>query len=287
MAFWVGCMLMGVIFVSAIFCTDLIGKNARKWPEEDRTDIETWFGSIGRSMNTLWVFLTLADWSTVSRVVMKESPDMILFFLIYVIFAGMVILSLLTGVLADHINSVTNEAEEEEQKEKAAQRKMAFAAEFKAFKKATCYSDHRSENIITKEDFRKVMKDKEIMGQLEEIGINLEDFNPDDLFICLDRDGHETLCFHEFQQGMEELRIGVTGKQVFKLETALRNAVRRVDPTREHMGSDPQLQVQIRDNLTDANGMASEVQARMELFLDELVQYQSGDSSPTRTCFGC
>mmetsp|Transcript_69973 Transcript_69973/g.177590 ORF Transcript_69973/g.177590 Transcript_69973/m.177590 type:complete len:541 (-) Transcript_69973:65-1687(-) len=269
--FWIGCMLGGVMFVSAIFCTDLIGHQADDWPVEERDNIKQWFGTIGKSMLTLFQFLTLADWSAITRVVTKQSSEMMYFFLLYVIFAAMVILSLLTGVLADHINTVTTEAEEEEKAEKQKTRKQALATEFKAFKKATAGKDG-TDHCMSKQEFRDTILDKEMKEELNDLGIDLDTFESDDLFRCFDRSANGVLCFHEFQEGMEELRVGVTGKQVFKLEVSLRNAVRHCDPQQEFV-QDAALTKAVKAQLGVANTRVASINVQLESLIEELANF--------------
>mmetsp|Transcript_62223 Transcript_62223/g.131511 ORF Transcript_62223/g.131511 Transcript_62223/m.131511 type:complete len:545 (+) Transcript_62223:117-1751(+) len=270
--FWIGCMLGGVIFVSAIFCTDLLGHEARLWPEEDRDQIEKWFGSMGRSMDTLFQFLTLADWSTITRVVAKEIPAMLYFFVGYVIFAAMVILSLLTGVLADHINNVTVENEKEEKAEKQLETKQAVSIEYKAFRKVMSGPGSRVGNSMTFDQFRQVIEDREVNKHLVELGIiDLENFDPADLFVCFDRSATGTLSFHEFSQGMEELRVGVTGKQIFKLEVALRNAVRRcTEKVEDH--TDP-TEVALQHELKEASERIHSIDHMMNAVVEDLKRF--------------
>jgi len=270
--FWIGCMLGGVMFVSAIFCTDLIGHHAEEWrPVGEEDNIKLWFGTMSRSMDTLFQFLTLADWSTITRVVAKENTEMMYFFLLYVIFAAMVILSLLTGVLADHINTVTTEAEEEEKVEKQKHRKQALATEFKAFKNATAHKGG-TDHCMTKQEFRDTISDKEVKEELNELGIDVGTFDSDDLFTCFDRSANGVLCFHEFQEGMEELRVGVTGKQVFKLEVSLRNAVRHCDPQQEFV-QDPALDKAVKAQLGVANKRVASINVQLESLIEELANF--------------
>merc|ERR1719240_84885 len=65
-------------------------------------------------MSTLFQFLTLDDWAGIARQVTDVMPAMQCFFISYIFFAGFVIVSLLTGVMAEHMNQV-RESEEYEQ----------------------------------------------------------------------------------------------------------------------------------------------------------------------------
>lgn len=219
--FWIAVMLGGVMFISAIVCTDFVGKHAERWGDE-ADEIRLLFGSMKNSTITLFNFLTLADWSGVTRLVMKQEPGMTFFFLSYVIFAAMVILSLLTGVLADHMNTVREAEEQEEVDVSRKEQSAATRAEFKAFKEA----DREGTHLIGKEQFLEVLQDSHVRKELEDCGVDLESFDPEDIFQCFDSKASGTITWSEFRSGMEELRLGVTPKQIFKLEVSLRRAVR-------------------------------------------------------------
>merc|ERR1712125_302458 len=120
------------------------------------------------------------------------------FFLAYVICAAMVILSLLTGVLADHVNSIREGEEEEEKILRQSDRKRAMVAEFRAFKEVT--GPHR--NYIIKEEFCKLLKSDQFVENIADFGIDIKTFDPDDLFVCFDRQANGRLTWQAFQMGM-------------------------------------------------------------------------------------
>lgn len=275
--YWIMCMLVGVMFVSAIFCTDLLGHQAEDWgPEAD--EITEYFGSMLKSMNTLFQFLTLADWSSITRLVAKQNQLMMFFFLGYVICAAMVILSLLTGVLADHVNSIREGEEEEERVLRQSDRKRAMIAEFRAFKEIT----GPFRNFITKEDFSKLLKSEQFADNIADFGVDVKTFEPDDLFVCFDRQANGRLTWQAFQMGMEELRVGITAKQVFKLEVSLRNAVTRCK--QQDRALDPQTVKHVEHQLQEACGRSENIDSLFDdmstLISEEFSQFC--DQPPSR-----
>lgn len=119
--FWISALMMMIILVMSIFCTTMIGQNAANWGP-DMPDIEDHWGKVGMSCLTLFQFLTLDDWSNITRQVVWPSTDqspfmtllLLTMFLSYVVFAAFVILSLLTGVMAEHMNTVRQQEEADE-----------------------------------------------------------------------------------------------------------------------------------------------------------------------------
>merc|ERR1719311_1492512 len=50
--FWVAMLMSVAIYMCAIFCVEMVGKD--EWPEEDDFDNVKYFGNIFYSMLTLW-----------------------------------------------------------------------------------------------------------------------------------------------------------------------------------------------------------------------------------------
>merc|ERR1719215_1479306 len=65
-----------------------------------------YWGSVARSMFTLFQFLTMDGWGEVDEQVVRQMPWLQLFFFPFIFFGAFVIMSLLTGVMADHMNDV-------------------------------------------------------------------------------------------------------------------------------------------------------------------------------------
>merc|ERR1719316_2547145 len=60
---WVRMLTCIIDYVCAILCTQMIGHNAHMWGD-DAQEIELWFGTIVKSMQSLFVIMTLAEWDT-------------------------------------------------------------------------------------------------------------------------------------------------------------------------------------------------------------------------------
>lgn len=75
---WIAVMFAFLIFTSSIFVTKMVGKDADSgiYSPADAEVISNSFGTIGRSMITLSVFLTCDDWSTPARTRRLEFGDM-------------------------------------------------------------------------------------------------------------------------------------------------------------------------------------------------------------------
>ena len=97
--------LMGILFyVGAVMSTTLFGE---RFPE--------WFGSLGKSLYTLFQVMTLESWSMgIVRPVMEAYPNAWLFFVPFILVSAFVMLNLFVAVIVDtmsNLHSTDPEAE--------------------------------------------------------------------------------------------------------------------------------------------------------------------------------
>lgn len=258
---WIAVMQVIVMFCSAIVCTNSLGQQAHEWEEgDDREDIVHYFGSMASSGMTLFQFLTLSDWTEVTRLVAKRNLWMAGFFVVYICFAAMVILSLLTGVLADHVNTVREQQEIEDKVEAREHFSEALKAEYRAFRQA----DTSGRHAIDKQRFKEILSRASFREELKICGVDLADFDPSELFDSFDSMGEGHLTWHDFRMGMEEMRTGVVPKGVFKLEASLKKAIASCEGKARVHSSGVYDQAQKERALHDASGTADTVRTQLE-----------------------
>jgi hypothetical protein len=117
---WIAILMYMIILIFAIVTTDFIGDRADEpglFKPSDREDIKAYWGTVMRSQITLFQYLTLDGWSDISRQVWTN-PEFgwvwQIVFDVYVLFMAFVMLSLLTGVIADHMSQISSEDKEDQ-----------------------------------------------------------------------------------------------------------------------------------------------------------------------------
>merc|ERR550537_1617172 len=108
---WIAVLFSVMVYIIAIFLTQMIGYNANDWEEDDAAMVAHWFGSIGRSMFTLFLIMTLDEWNQICTVTMKQQPLVAFFFLFYILIASYAVASLITGVISDSLISASRDDE--------------------------------------------------------------------------------------------------------------------------------------------------------------------------------
>lgn len=223
LVFWIFLLIMMLIFISSIFCTNVIGHASESFGDE-MDHIEEYWGKVERSMLTLFQILTLDDWNLITRTVMVQMPLMQIFFIAYVIFAAFVILSLLTGVMAEHMQKVS-----EDEAEKDAMEKMDSEETLPAMHRAFLIADADKNGELDRGEFNAILSNPEAIDELEGLGLNLGNREAVKLFDIFDTDRSGSLTWDQFRECLMSLRKEqVTPKDVLKVHTATSKVLKRM-----------------------------------------------------------
>ena len=97
----VGSIILLIFYVSAVLSTNFFG-----------TEFSAWFGTIGRSMFTLFQIMTLESWSMgIVRPVMEDFSWAWIFFVPFILVTSFAVLNLFIGIIVDAMqsqNALTN-----------------------------------------------------------------------------------------------------------------------------------------------------------------------------------
>lgn len=263
---WIMLFLFVMIFACAIFCTDLLGHQAALWGHEAGQIKERW-GSMYKSMITLFQVLTLDDWNTITLQVYEVMPYMVIFFNLFVFFGSFVVLSLLTGAMADHMEQVRESNEEEDKKDNTED----FAVEIKTLQ-ATLVPNGTAEFELTRPEFRKLFEDPACREKLES-SLNSCDLKAidgdeaDTLFDCFDADNNGGVSWDEFRAGMNDIRKGLQPKHILELHSV---ACRALDEVERNKGTLRPIakapNKRCEEELERAEAMMDTMESRVQVF---------------------
>lgn len=104
--FWVSIFLVFVLYIGAVFVTIEIGQNPDIYEPykymSGGWDYQEYFGSIGRSMLTLFQIVTLDDWSDgIARHVITNQPEMVIFFVLFVLVTSFGLMNVVVGIIVE------------------------------------------------------------------------------------------------------------------------------------------------------------------------------------------
>jgi len=212
--FWISMMFMMIILVSAIFCTNIIGHEAESYTEKEK--IKRYFGTVPRSMVTLFQFVTLDDWSSVAFSVTQDNPMLYIFFILYIMLTAFTVISLLTGVVAEHMLEVTKEDDMAEEGEK----QTRWFEMVEKIGDMFSMGDIDDDGMISREEFSKVMHSKKFRQELSSLGV---EFHSTDhvmeLFDFIDIDNTGQLTKEQFRDAFLKIRGHAKAKDIMKVDS--------------------------------------------------------------------
>ena len=102
--FSVGSIILLIFYVSSVLTTNFFGGS-----------FDEWFGSVGRSMYSLFQIMTLESWSMgIVRPVMAVYPFAWIFFVIFILITSFAVMNLFIGIIVDAMQQQSYEEQQEE-----------------------------------------------------------------------------------------------------------------------------------------------------------------------------
>jgi len=282
--FWIMVMFMMTLVSFAIFLTTIVGHEPELY--EDPAYIVEKFGTMGRTMVTLFIFCTCDDWSTPARMVNKVYWWMFFVWLLYMLIANFTLFSMLTGLMADKMKAARGDQEEAEREDEAARYRRLLAGLRKVFEEG----DASGDCLLDKEEFEEILSRADVLEDLGTCGVNVAAHGLDDLWKCLDVDMDGRLTWGEFSKGLFQLTNEVSAKDIMWLE----GSVMKLDACLKEAGiGEPQFDSRL-DGLHSRASLMQQRLFQMEGELEEIfdiVGYRAvrvssilrAVSSPTKT----
>lgn len=212
---WATGLLVLVLYVTAIFTTKLMGKNPHV--QGDDGEAAMYFGTMLKSMFTLFQIVTLEGWNEVARHMMADDAvgfSVSIFFVLFLMFTNLALLNLITGVIFDNVLRLSKQVEIDHMEAMEKERLESILRLEKVFEEA----DFDNNGIITLDEFRDNVRSNEAMqAELKRFGIGV--YDAESLFVLLDYDCKGSLKAEEFVDGCLKARGPATAKQVLGLQT--------------------------------------------------------------------
>eukprot|EP00746_Dinoflagellata_sp_MGD_P136987 gnl/MRDRNA2_/MRDRNA2_70817_c0_seq1.p1 gnl/MRDRNA2_/MRDRNA2_70817_c0~~gnl/MRDRNA2_/MRDRNA2_70817_c0_seq1.p1 ORF type:complete len:492 (-),score=75.77 gnl/MRDRNA2_/MRDRNA2_70817_c0_seq1:110-1585(-) len=230
---WIGLLVLIVDYICAVFLTRTIGHNADAWNDDQAILIKYWFGSIGKSMYTLFLIMTLAGWDQICSIIMEEYPFSVIFFMLYILVASYTMVSLITGVISESLISAEKEDEINKIKAIEAGRRELTSSLQQVFESM----DADNSGSLSKGEILDVIKnDARVSAKLESLEISVsteelielfntllktqrssnEKIGPDGDPIKIEEDS-DTIPIEKFVKALSAIRGQASSKEIFSL----------------------------------------------------------------------
>eukprot|EP00746_Dinoflagellata_sp_MGD_P078230 gnl/MRDRNA2_/MRDRNA2_31300_c0_seq1.p1 gnl/MRDRNA2_/MRDRNA2_31300_c0~~gnl/MRDRNA2_/MRDRNA2_31300_c0_seq1.p1 ORF type:complete len:792 (+),score=129.08 gnl/MRDRNA2_/MRDRNA2_31300_c0_seq1:89-2464(+) len=190
---WALLFLLILVYAFALFARNVFGNGGYEF-NEDVGDAFTLFGTVDRSMLTLFVCLTEGCGLDIVHPTVREAPLMIAFWAIFIFFTTYGLLNLIVGCFCE--NAMKSAAENE--KEMLASRDEMRMMILRHMKDAFNSMDTDGQGTISKAEFTVgIMENQKVMDALSSLGLHEEE----NLFETLDADKEGVITFDQFFEG--------------------------------------------------------------------------------------
>jgi len=232
--FWVSCMC----FLSLYVCAIVMTRALRLDPDDKDYDPDVakfnqvHYGNIATSMFSLFELMAHPNLETVEPVIAQGSGYK-LFFVVFVIIGSWAMLSLLTGVMSEHMVEKSAMRKDEMKQEIEDKRKffvLRLAALFRE-------SDRDGDGMVSRVEFHAAKP--AIQEMLEEEGVSVSTTDLEAVFDTIDFDNSGSIDIGEFLNGMSQLSEDLASKHVLDLQYAMLRSEKvlqcKVDELEDHV----------------------------------------------------
>lgn len=227
---WIALVLLITLFTAAVVLVHLLGHGealplaGQGW-EEEVAVIGGYFRDIGTALFTLFQLTTADNWDMIANPVITINPWWRMFFVVFIIFASWIILSVLTAEASDRMISATTDRKELEARVQEAKHR-----EFINFLRDSFLdADTDGNGSLDLEEFQAMMEKDFVHKRMQTLGISLsrDDFLA--AFHMLDIDDSGELTIEEFVDGLGYLQEGLATKHIVNVDYTLKRVERRVE----------------------------------------------------------
>ncbi|KAF4718719.1 hypothetical protein FOZ63_000099 [Perkinsus olseni] len=228
---WVAVFLVCLIYVCAIFLTMQVGHNHEAYLgalSYDGTEwaYSTYFGTVPRSMLTLWQVITLDNWADgIVRHVIHQQPLMGFLFILLILSTTYGLLNIVVGVIVENTLGTATRTQEQVEQEKEEEKKSAASSLRRIFE----LSDVDQSGTLSQAEFRAAWKMREVQEKFETLGIPMKD--AEQLFRLMDPDGTGEIKLTEFLASCMQLvsNSQMGHRDIVQLSMLVENSSKKVD----------------------------------------------------------
>lgn len=198
---WLTVLIVLGIFLCAIFLTQLVGHDKGyedlAWGRGSRQEL---FGTVGKSMYTLFELLTLENWNDIGRPLVMKNGLFMVFFIVFFMLFSFGLMNMIVGLVVEKTIHQSQNSEANKMKEKNLESKNAI----KDLRRVYLEMDGNEDGVLSLEEMEQSVDKPTVVQVLERLGVHVEQIK--DLFDILDVDQSQTVDVEEFIEGMTKLK---------------------------------------------------------------------------------
>lgn len=204
---WAWLLIFLMIYIPAIFATRMFGK-----PHEDDSFLVAQFGTLPRSMYTLFQVMTGEGWADIARRVMKVEKWSWIFFLCFIFATTFALMHVVVAVIVQNTVEHASHCREEEKQSKAHREQTILAKILEVFEMA----DSDCDGEMSRLEFLQSLQNPTVLRHLHEINVDVR--QAENLFDILDYDESGNLDLCEFVEGVLRARGEAKAKDVLAVQ---------------------------------------------------------------------
>jgi len=214
---WVGILIVLLIYIFAILCRGfLYTPSAIAKLQASGFDVELNFGTVPKTMVTLFQVMTMDSWASgITKPIGEVFPGSQLFFIMYVIVASLGLLNLLTTIFIDTLSTLNNEQAVEQETARHEQYLMLTHLMENVFKE----EDKDNSGTLTPEEMQGAIQHfQSDMYQQAFASVGLDLSMVEGMVKHLDADLDGLVSIEEFVSGVEHMTQDVVKADIWVLE---------------------------------------------------------------------
>eukprot|EP00927_Polykrikos_kofoidii_P075294 TRINITY_DN7142_c1_g1_i1.p1 TRINITY_DN7142_c1_g1~~TRINITY_DN7142_c1_g1_i1.p1 ORF type:complete len:483 (-),score=90.01 TRINITY_DN7142_c1_g1_i1:52-1500(-) len=240
---WVGLIIVVLIYVVAVCLTRIIGHSSNEfenssqvvacWSGECSHDMiseQVWFyfGTVPRSMYTLFMVMTLTNWPVVVDIASVNYPLFQLIIVAFIVMTTYTLLSLLTAVITDNIITAVRNDQEQKMQDMEQERSSFLLSLKEMFNDM----DEDGNALLSRDEFQAALEDENLglVKHCATLGIGCTDGKMDlsnkdllklfDMIALIDsgNDGNGECSIEEFITGFSRVRGSAKAEDILTLQ---------------------------------------------------------------------
>jgi len=263
-----GILLMVTIYVCSIFCVEWIGRAGGDVYPGYSTDGDyidgmefmmefnphLAFGSISKSMLTLFNMCLLVEWPEVVRPVLLKQPYLVIGFVLFTMLVTFGIMNIIVGIIVDNVINLSQKYERQCM-ERALQTKLDVLQQIH---KVVFDIDTDDDGVVTVEEIEASFNQTVMQALLAKINLP-RGCTPSEFYRILDQDGDGTLRREEFVQSFYRLLEGNDFQRSCLVQMGINDVKALVRDVQSNM------QKQVDQHLKIMDGMMQEIRAEIRM----------------------
>jgi voltage-gated sodium channel len=226
---WVGIVVIVVLYVCSILVTTEIGQNDEVYGTGPSYDGTVWpykeyFGTIWRSMFSLFQVLTLDNWcDDIVRHVIHRQPLMAIFFVVFLLLTAFGLMNVVIGIIVENTLAAAQVADSRVAQQQAYLRKKAV----EKLEDHLVKSDVNRSGEISMEELQAAGQSPIVQKQFEAIGLKFEEAK--EIFSLLDYGKCGRIELKRFAASCRELVGGARRRDIVQVEITVGTLAQRLD----------------------------------------------------------